>query len=93
MRVRTKQVAGEAVVLDPADPGPFADFSGEQFLGMDGGAAVVRGRGATGSDGRRVPGPVVHVRGGTAAVLVDGAGGVTFVAPENFESDGSWETA
>jgi hypothetical protein len=71
MRVTTNPVpiTGEAVVLDPADPRPFAEALGAQFVAADGDTVLYR----------NAEGHVALAHPGWIAVRPDG-GGMVHVA-------------
>ena len=75
MRLTTKPVTADAEAWNPADPGPFAQVAGSQFLGNDGNLAVVRMQN----------GCVMHVHEGWLVVRIDGAGDgqAFFITPEH----------
>jgi hypothetical protein len=68
MRVTTNPVpiTGEAEPLDPADPQPFADALGTQFVAVDGGTVLYR----------NMEGHVCRAYPGWIAVRPDGGGAV-----------------
>lgn len=75
MRVTTNPVpvTGDAVALDPANPGPFTEAAGDAFVASDGDTVIYRN--AEGHVHRAYPGWLV--------IVPDGGGWPHFTNPGN----------
>jgi hypothetical protein len=75
LRLALRPLSGTALLFDPGDRGEFAALAGPQLLGLEGGTALVRGKG----------GCVVHAHPGWPLILADGweEGQAVLSVPEN----------
>lgn len=79
MRVKTRELSGDAEQWDPAEPEPFIALAGAQFIGTEGEVALVRDS----------SGCVLHAHPGWLAVRADGSKAATFSSQQRLDR-GVW---